>query len=90
MGEDIASVFDDSQHVICSGCSLGSSEAYSSTIFPQLHCFLCGGVQIYLFPVFWLGIICAETRKFDEESSGVIRISCSCFDSEVVGLFCCF
>lgn len=79
MGENLASVFHDSQHVICSGCSLGGSEAYSSMVFPQLLSFLCSRVQMYLFPVFWSGINCAETRKFDEESSGAIRIGCSCF-----------
>ena len=79
MGEDLASVFHDSQRVICSGHSLGGSEAYGLTVFLQLLSFLCSGVQRYIFPVFWAGVNCTETRKFDEESSGAIRIGCSCF-----------
>lgn len=58
----------------------GSLEAYSATVFPQLLSFLCSGVQMYIFPVFWSGINCTETRKCYEESSGAIRIGCSCFD----------
>lgn len=79
MGEDLTSVFHDSQSVICSGCSVGGSEAYSSTSFPQLLSFLCSSVQMYLFPIFWLGINCAEIRKFGKESFGAIRIGQSCF-----------
>lgn len=68
MGEDLASVFPDSQCVACSGCSLGGSESYSSTVFPQLLASLCSGMQMYLFPVFWSRVNCVETGKFDEKS----------------------
>lgn len=79
IGEDLTSVLHDSQSVICSGCSVGGSEAYSLTVFPQLLSFLCSSVQMYLFPIFWLGINGAETRKFGKESFGAIRIGQSCF-----------
>lgn len=66
MGEDTASVFHDSQSVTCSGCSLGHSEAYRSTFFPQLLSLPCGSAQMYLFPITRSGINYGETRKFGE------------------------
>lgn len=72
-GEYLTSVFHDS-HLQC----LQFGVRWSILIFPQLLSLLHSGVQICLFPVFWSGIICVETRETGEESSGASRIGHSC------------
>ena len=85
MGERLASVVQDSHCVICRGV-VGGSGAHTWTVYPQRLSFLYSGVQMDLFPVIWSGVNCAETRKWDEESSGAIGICCTWFGLQVVGL----
>lgn len=86
MGEGLASAVQDSQCVICWGV-VGGSGAHIWAVHSQHLSFLYSGVQMDLFPVTWSGVNCAETRKWDEESSGAIGVCCTWFGLQVVGLF---